>query len=88
MYGHGHDRRVSVATMNSLVSGFSVDAVLPHVGSVKRPKSAGSRRAPSTLSGGSISADDIYGYDYEQSDDLIDAYFYGELGSELMSMWS
>ncbi|KAI0733531.1 hypothetical protein C8Q72DRAFT_595608 [Fomitopsis betulina] len=73
-YGHGHDHRASVATMNSLVSGFSVDAVLPHVGSVKRPKSAG--RAPSALSGGPISADDMYNYDYEHSDDLIDAYFY------------
>lgn len=83
-YGHGLEHRASVATMNSLVSGFSVDAVLPHVGSVKRSKSIGSRRTPSALSGGSISADDVYEYEYEQSDELIEAYFYGELGPKLM----
>lgn len=85
-YGHGLEHRASVATMNSLVSGFSVDAVLPHGGSVKRSKSTGSRRTPSALSGGPITADDVYEYEYEQADEFIDAYFYGELGSELMHM--
>ncbi|KZT67445.1 hypothetical protein DAEQUDRAFT_391973 [Daedalea quercina L-15889] len=81
-HGHGLDHRASVATMNSLVSGFSVDAVLPrramspppNGGSVYRSKSTGSRRAPSALSGGPISAEDVY--EYEQPDEVIDAYFY------------
>ncbi|KAH9928382.1 uncharacterized protein B0H18DRAFT_1084548 [Fomitopsis serialis] len=73
--GHGLDHRASVATMNSLVSGFSASDVAPsNGGSVKRSKSTGSRRTPSALSGGPISADDVY--EYEQPDDVIDAYFY------------
>ncbi|KAH9831614.1 uncharacterized protein C8Q71DRAFT_841304 [Rhodofomes roseus] len=81
-HGHVLDHRASVATMNSLVSGFSVDAVLPrramspplNGGSVKRSKSTGSRRPTSALSGGPISADDVY--EYEQSDEVLDGYFY------------
>ncbi|KAL6301376.1 hypothetical protein BKA93DRAFT_798032 [Sparassis latifolia] len=73
-----HASRASVATINSLISNSSVDAVLPRRmspppnGTALRSLSNHSRRSVDTRSNGNV-AEDVW---YEQRDDCIDAYFY------------
>lgn len=73
-----HAPRASVATMNSILSDSSVDAVIPKrfmqstPTGLRRSLSAGSqRRAVPTLT---IPTEEVW---YEQQEELIDAYFYG-----------
>ncbi|KAI0925653.1 hypothetical protein AcV5_008331 [Taiwanofungus camphoratus] len=75
-----HLPRASVATMNSLISNSSVDAVLPRRASpppsgasLRRSFSAGSRRPPSFIASMPSQPEEVW---YDQQDDLIDAYFY------------
>ena len=73
----GH--RDSMTTLNSILSDLSLDSMMgrsmtpPPSGSLRRSLSAGSRRPPSILAA-------LGGHEdwYEQQEDFLDAYFYGE----------
>ncbi|KAI0359741.1 hypothetical protein OH77DRAFT_860564 [Trametes cingulata] len=78
--GH-HQHRESVTTISSMLSDFSIDSSIlprsltpPPSGLLRRSLSAGSRRAPSIMSGMGMPASEEFWY--EQQEDLIDAYFY------------
>ncbi|EED84259.1 predicted protein [Postia placenta Mad-698-R] len=79
-YVPSNPARASIATINSLMSGTSVDAVLPRKWSppptngLRRSLSAGSRRRPeSSLSMIPIPTEEMWD---GQQDDFVDAYFY------------
>lgn len=73
----GH--RESMTTINAILSDLSLDSMLgrsitpPPSGSLRRSLSAGSRRPPSILA--ALGGQEDW---YEQQEDFLDAYFYGE----------
>ncbi|PCH42072.1 hypothetical protein WOLCODRAFT_137675 [Wolfiporia cocos MD-104 SS10] len=88
---NGHGYRASIATMNSLVSGASVDAVLPRRWSpppvagaggsaepAHRTQPGGARRPPSALS--IVPPPPLHALEdeveYDPQEELLDAYFY------------
>lgn len=83
MMKSSHRLRPSVATINSIMTNSSVDAVLPRrsssppltVSEPRRPFSAGSRRSAAISPTQSITESELW---EEQQDDLISAYFYGK----------
>ncbi|CDO68472.1 hypothetical protein BN946_scf184754.g6 [Trametes cinnabarina] len=82
----GHQHRESVTTIGSMLSDFSIDSSMlprsltpPLDGySLRRSLSAGSRRAPSIMSGTGLGLPGSEELWYEQQQEFIDAYFYGE----------
>lgn len=86
---HAYKRRMSIRTMNSVVSDASVDAVLPRRALDPIPQETGLRRSFSTGSRYSRQSmpqslmgpnNEVYvGEDEMLEDELLDAYFYGEL---------
>jgi hypothetical protein len=83
-----YKRRMSIMTMNSLVTNASVDAVLPRRplspisqgASVRRSVSTGSRYSRQSIQASpTVPTDEVY-YENDEimEDELLDAYFYGK----------
>ncbi|OSC96886.1 hypothetical protein PYCCODRAFT_1215232 [Trametes coccinea BRFM310] len=83
---YGHQHRESVTTIGSMLSDFSIDSSIlprsftppPDGYALRRSLSAGSRRAPSIMSGtglGLPGSEELW-YERQQDSEFIDAYFY------------